>query len=268
MDSVVVEENQEVNEGTEEFTDITEEAPQQVIEDEPQASEEDDLPQKFKGKSMAEVVSSYENLERELGRKGQELGELRKLTDQILQQQLTTQSGTQEAHQETYEEEDFFDDPGKAVNKAIENHPKFRELEEQQTRVHMEATTQKLKEAHPDYMEIVADPKFQEWVGDSPVRKQLFVNAHNYDLPSAMELIGNWKERALITNTSEAEAQKAEKREQALKTGKGVTRSSAESSGKKIYRRADLIRLKQTDPSRYVSLQDEILQAYAEGRVK
>lgn len=263
MDSIVVEENQEAEE-TEEFTEITEdlsEAPEQ--EEEPQ----DELPTKFQGKSMAEVVSSYENLERELGRKGQELGELRKLTDQILQQQLTTQSGTQAA-QEDYDEDDFFDDPGKAVNKAIENHPKFREFEEQQKQQHMQATTQQLKEAHPDYLDIVANPKFQEWVGGSEVRKQLFVNAHNYHLPSALELIGNWKERALISNTAEAEAQKTEKREQALKTGKGVTRSSAESSGKKIYRRADLIRLKQTDPSRYTELQDEILQAYAEGRVK
>ena len=77
MDSIDVEENQEAEE-TEEFTEITEdlsEAPEQ--EEEPQS----ELPTKFQGKSMAEVVSSYENLEKELGRKGQELGELRKLTD-------------------------------------------------------------------------------------------------------------------------------------------------------------------------------------------
>ena len=86
---------------------------------------------------------------------------------------------------------------------------------------------------------------------------------------SAKELIGNYKERALITNTNEAEAQKATKREEALKAGKGVSRTSSESTaGKKIYRRADLIRLKNSDPERYESLQEEILQAYADGRVK
>jgi hypothetical protein len=37
---------------------------------------------------------------------------------------------------------------------------------------------------------------------------------------------------------------------------------------KKIYRRADLIRLKMTDPDRYESLQPEIMRAYTEGRVK
>jgi hypothetical protein len=39
-------------------------------------------------------------------------------------------------------------------------------------------------------------------------------------------------------------------------------------SSKRVYRRADLIRLKMTDPARYESLSDEIMQAYADGRVK
>jgi hypothetical protein len=39
-------------------------------------------------------------------------------------------------------------------------------------------------------------------------------------------------------------------------------------SSKRVYRRADLIRLKMTDPARYEALNDEILSAYAEGRVK
>ena len=97
----------------------------------------------------------------------------------------------------------------------------------------------------------------------------MYVNAHNYDIDSARELIGNWKERSLINNTSEAEAAKQTKRDQALKAGKGVSRTSSESTaGKKIYRRADLIRLRTNDPSRYEDLQGEILQAYADGRVK
>ena len=93
--------------------------------------------------------------------------------------------------------------------------------------------------------------------------------AHNYDLNSAMELMGNWKERSLITNTAKAEEQKALKRSEALRTGKAVSGGSSDSTaGKKIYRRADLIRLRNSDPDRYESLQDEILQAYSDGRVK
>lgn len=262
MDSIVVEEQVETPEEAEQYANI-EEAPEV---EQPQEEQEVELPEKFKGKSMEDIVSSYENLEKELGRKGQELGELRKLTDGILQQQITTQeSGTEELEEEV----DFFDNPEQAVSKVIENHPKFREFEQQRQAQQIETTTAKLKEAHPDFMDIVSDSKFQEWVQDSPVRQQLFVSAHNYNLPAAMELMNNWKERSLINNTSEVEAEKAANREQAMKAGKGVSRSSSESTaGKKIYRRADLIRLKTTDPARYESLQDEILAAYAEGRVK
>jgi hypothetical protein len=251
MSSVVVEEAVETPEETAQFAEITEETPEM------EQSQEAELPSKFQGKSMNDIVSSYENLEKELGRKGQEIGELRKLTDGILQ--------------EVYEEDepDFFDDPNKAVEKAISNHPKFREFEEQQKVQAAQVTTQKLKTAHPDYLEIVGDPKFQEWVKDSPIRTQLYVSAHNYDYNSAQELLGNWKERQMISNTSVAEANKAEKRTTALKNSSGVSRTSSESTaGKKIYRRADLIRLRTNDPQRYESLQDEILQAYAQGRVK
>jgi hypothetical protein len=39
-------------------------------------------------------------------------------------------------------------------------------------------------------------------------------------------------------------------------------------TGKPVYRRADLIRLRMQDPTRYESMADEILNAYAEGRVR
>ena len=266
-DSVVVEEAVETPQEAAQFTDINQEAPPPVEQPELETEQSFEVPDKFQGKSMEDVISSYENLEKELGRKGQEIGELRKLTDGILQQQLTTTKSGTEAQEE--EETDFFDDPDKAVSKAIENHPKFREFEEQQKVQAASATTQQLQTAHPDYLEVVGNPKFQEWVQESPIRTELYVSAHNYDLNSAMELICNWKDRSLISNTSEAEANKAVKRDQALKAGRGVSRTSSESqAGKKIYRRADLIRLRTNNPERYESLQDEILQAYSDGRVK
>jgi len=264
MNSVVVDEMVSPEEA-EKYADITQdnEAPD---EEQPQ-EEEFEIPAKFQGKSTKEILDSYENLEKELGRKGQEIGELRKLTDEILKQQLTTNSSG--AKEEFEDDFDFYDDPNKAVSKAIENHPKFREFEEQQKVQKAQATTQELEKTHPDYLQVVSDPKFQEWVQASPIRTQLYVSAHNYDLNSALELLGTWKERSLIANTTQAEANKEAKRGEALKAGKSVSRTSAESTaGKKIYRRADLIRLRTTDPQRYEALQDEILQAYAEGRVK
>lgn len=39
-------------------------------------------------------------------------------------------------------------------------------------------------------------------------------------------------------------------------------------SGKKVYRRTDLIRLKMRDPAKFKDMQDEIDLAYQQGRVK
>ena len=63
-----------------------------------------------------------------------------------------------------------------------------------------------------------------------------------------------------------AEAQ-AKTQDTALRAAAVDTGGSGEST-RKIYRRADLIKLRMTDPDRYMSLQDEILAAYNEGRVK
>ena len=63
--------------------------------------------------------------------------------------------------------------------------------------------------------------------------------------------------------TSDAESN----RKNSLKAASVDVGGSGE-SGKRTYRRADLIRLKMTDPDRYEALSAEIMQAYADGRVK
>ena len=89
MSNVVVEEQTETETEAKQYSDITNMEQASVDEEQP-VSEEEKLPEKFRGKSVESIVSSYENLEKELGRKGQEIGELRQLTDNILKQQLAT----------------------------------------------------------------------------------------------------------------------------------------------------------------------------------
>ena len=45
-------------------------------------------------------------------------------------------------------------------------------------------------------------------------------------------------------------------------------RGSGEQSAKKVYRRSDIIKLMKEDPERYMSLSNEIMAAYADGRVR
>ena len=222
-----------------------------------------ELPEKFRGKSQKEIIDAYSNLEKELGRKGQEIGELRKLADNFLYQQAN------QREPEPEQEVDFYDDPKAAVEKLLKNDPRLQKAEQTAAAMKAQAAQAQLEKAHPDFMDVVQDSNFQEWVKGSRIRTQLFMAADNYDFDAANELLSTWKERSMINKTKEAEAEQEADRRAALKGAKSESRSSGEAkAGKKIYRRADLIRLKQTDPNRYETLQDEILAAYAEGRVK
>jgi hypothetical protein len=222
-----------------------------------------ELPEKFRGKSQKDIVDMYSNLEKELGRKGQEVGELRKLADEFLRSKVNQQEPEPE------EDVDFYEDPKKAVEQLLKKDPRLKEVETQAAAMKAQAAMQKLQSTHPDFMDVVQDTAFQDWVKGSKIRMQLFQQADSYDFDAANELLSTWKERSMINKTKEAEAEQEADRKAALKGAKSESRSSGEAkAGKKIYRRADLIRLKQTDPNRYETLQDEILAAYAEGRVK
>jgi hypothetical protein len=230
------------------------------------------VPDKFSNKSVEDIVKSYQNLEQELGRKSQEIGELRQLSDSFLQAEISrngpqTSQATENSNLET--EEDFYDDPSKAVNSLIEKHPKFQEFQQFQAKQSQDTSKAQLEQTHPDYVDIIQDTSFQDWVQASKFRSNLFQQADQYNYEAADELLTHWKERSSVDKTAEVKEEQAASRKKALKTSKSESRGSIESTaGKKTYRRADLIRLKQNDPNRYADLADEIYNAYAEGRVK
>jgi len=249
-------------------SDITEEA----VEIQAEAEVEPSVPSKFANKTTEEIIDSYTNLEKELGRKAQEVGELRKLSDSFLQAEVSRQTNPQNnTPLETKDNEeglDFFDDPNRAVNDLIEKHPRFQEFQKFQNSQAQAGAKAQLEQKHPDFTDVVQDKGFQEWVQDSPIRMQMFQAADSYNFDAANELLSNWKDRSMISKTQEVKQQAESNRKDALKAGSTESRSSSGSgAGGKTYRRADLIRLKMEDPTRYESLEDDIFQAYQDGRV-
>lgn len=229
-----------------------------------------EIPEKYQGKSLEEIVQMHQEAEKLLGRQSSEVGELRKVVDDYIQTQLSQQQTPQPqaVQSEDDDELDFFTDPKKAISKAIENHPKIREAEEYTQKYRKQTALAQLQSKHPDMQSIIQDAKFAEWVKGSKIRTQLFVQAdQQYDYDAADELFTLWKERnQVVQQTASVEKQA---RKQALKAANtGSAKGSAETARKKVYRRADIIKLMRTDPERYASLSDEIFKAYAEGRVK
>ena len=191
-----------------------------------------DVPDKYQGKSLEDVVRMHQEAEKLLGRQSSEVGELRKVVDDYISS--TIQQPTENT--ETEEEIDFYTEPEKAIAQAINNHPKLKAAEEVTQAFAKQNAMQQLQSNHPDMQEILADEKFAEWIKGSKIRTQLFVQAdQGYDAEAANELFNLWKERkAVVSQTVEAE--KAGRR-QAVKSGStGSARGNPDStSSKKFY---------------------------------
>lgn len=262
--ATLIDERPEDNETTDQLEQDTLETP---LEEEP-TQEELELPEKYQGKSVEDLVQMHQELEKFSGKQSTEVGELRKVVDNYIQTQTQLSEQAPQQQQEQDEEVDFFVDPASAVNRAIDNHPKIREAQAYTEQYKKQATMAQLQQQHPDMEAILQDAKFAEWIKGSKVRTQLFVQADQmYDYDAANELFSLWKERSqAVQQTAQAEKQA---RKSAVKTANtGNARGTAEGSRKKTYRRADLINLMKTDPDRYMALQPEIMAAYAEKRVK
>jgi hypothetical protein len=223
-----------------------------------------ELPEKYRAKSLEEVVRMHQEAERLIGKQAQEVGEVRKLADELIKQNL---SGTLQPIKEEDPEVDFFENPQKAVQGQIDRHPDVLAARQAGMDFRRMQIQQKLTQEHPDYSQVVNDSEFQNWVKSSPIRLGLYARADGeFDYDSANELLSTYKElRGVKAQQSEKASDAA--RTRSMRAAQVDVGGSGESS-KRVYRRADLIRLKMTDPSRYEALNDEILAAYAEGRVR
>ena len=231
---------------------------QQKIEQKPE------LPDKYRDKSLDEIVKMHQEAEKLIGKQAQEVGEVRKLADELIKQNLGSRQ------QQTRQEEpevDFFENPQKAIQRTVDNHPDVQAARQATLEMRRSQIQQRLAQEHPDFGEIAKDQDFANWVKSSPVRIKIFEQADSgYDFDSANVLLSTYKQLRSVKQKQTSDEGEVT-RKQNLKAV-GVDVGGSGESSKKVYRRADLIRLKMQDPNRYEALSDEIMVAYQEGRVR
>ena len=231
---------------------------QQKIEQKPE------LPDKYRDKSLDEIVKMHQEAEKLIGKQAQEVGEVRKLADELIKQNLGSRQ------QQTRQEEpevDFFENPQKAVQRTVDNHPDILAARQVTLEMKRSQIQQRLAQEHPDFGEIAKDQDFANWVKSSPIRIKIFEQADSgYDFDSANELLSTYKQLRSVKQKQTSDDGEVT-RKQNLKAV-GVDVGGSGESSKKVYRRADLIRLKMQDPDRYDALSQEIMTAYQEGRVR
>ena len=232
--------------------------------EEQKAEQKPELPEKYRDKSLDEIVKMHQEAEKLIGKQAQEVGEVRRLADELIKQNLVSKQ------QQTKQEEpevDFFENPQKAIQRTVDNHPDVQAARLATLEMRKVQVQQRLAQEHPDFGDIAKDQEFANWVKSSPVRLKLFQEADaGYDFDSANELISTYKQLRSVRNKQASDEGEAT-RKQNLKAIAVDVGGSGESS-KKIYRRADLIQLQLKDPERYAALSEEIMQAYMEKRVR
>ena len=261
-----------------EFADLTEEAPApelapaEPVEEAPveEPEEHEDLPEKYKGKSAAELARMHQNLEQLMGKQSSEVGELRKAVDNLVQQSLASQQQQAATAPETeFDDSEFFTNPAEAVRKLIAQDPTLQSAQVAAAEMSKQQAAAALKNAHPDMDSILKDSSFHDWINASKIRTEMFRKAdQQYDYEQANELFALWKERAQVVKQTER-VERVAKKQEIKRASTGSARANPEGKAvKKVFRRRDIIDLMNRDPKRYQAMQGEIMKAYAEGRVK
>jgi hypothetical protein len=151
----------------------------QLPETEPLAQ----IPDKYREKSLEDVVKMHLEAEKLIERQGKEVGEIRKQADELIKQNL---SSNKQPIEKDEPEVDFFENPKEAIRKTVDQHPDVvagRQAANDFKRMQIQ---QKLTQEHPDYVQIVQDQDFVNWVKSSPVRLDLFAKADGaFDYDSA-----------------------------------------------------------------------------------
>lgn len=235
--------------------------------------------------SLRKQAEAYSSLQSAYGRMANDLGQQRKLTDQILalDKRSADLEGTPAAVKTApkVNARDLVDKP----TETLDAYWKQREAD---LRAEMDAREQKLQAAaaerdflakHGDFQQVTQTQEFLTWVHSSPLRQRAAALAGSGNFVIADELLTEYKAvkgqapdksadpNRGTGNTNPDTAATEAARKAALET---AANGGGAGTGKPTYRRADLIKLKMEKPQVYgdPAFQAEILRAYAEGRVK
>lgn len=193
---------------------------------------------------FAALENENKKLKHKLGAQGNEIGEKNRIIDQFIQQQPTQSS------------EDWDIDPMESKVKALESKISLQEQRQQLT---------DLESKYPNFRDLPNDPAFQEWVQGSPLRQTLYSRADQMDFNSATEMLDLWNEHQSVANQTHQESKATRKKQL---NAASMEKGSAGSTGRKVYSRTWLIDQKINNPTWYDVNRDEIMKAYAEGRVR
>lgn len=231
----------------------------------PEAPEPTSLPEKYKGKSVEDVIEMHRNAEQLNGRLANELGSYKKNASAWIDQQLV-QSKPKEVEEEI-DDDLYLENPKEAINKAVNKRVKGIEqkVEEQERNSIETAFNQKY-----NVESYVSDPDFTSWLqkSDRRLQKAATVQAYNTNwkasVDAAAELFDSYNEfKAETKKVEPAKHKKPNVSDAHAESGKesGTAGKSYE------FKRSELLAMRTEDPDKFDRIQTRIIKAIKDGKV-
>lgn len=225
-------------------------------------------------------LKSYKDMEQDYGRLRNEVGESRKLMDRVIALEETRQ--TPEVTQEPEVQLDATDliaNPKETLDAYFEQREArlTKQYEERIAQLEGQVGRTQLSAKHTDAGKLVNDPSFLRFVEDSPTRTLVAQQAvQNGDVNALDALLTEYKQAGsanpepAVTSTPAVDPGQAGLQAAAQASLESNNPSGGNPNAGKVYLRSDIVRKKIEDPEGWLdpTYQDEILRAYAEGRVK
>lgn len=233
-----------------------------------------EIPEKYRGKSLEDVIAMSEALERKASRLGNEVGQLRKLRETV---ELTPQ--TRKIEKKEVNVDSLLENPEQAVETVIGQSDKIRELEDKVERLGAGSAKREFEKAYPNYEQDLASEEFVEWYEKNSARRALAAAADQYDYAAAGALWELWEERKELVGEANKQklAQQKAVKEQKLRDGTLESGTGNSTETKKIFSRREIRDLKTraiqgdrkaesivNDPE----WQNQVNQAYIDKRVR
>lgn len=233
-----------------------------------------EVPEKYRGKSINEVIAMHMEAEKDRSRLGNEVGTLRSMADQLLGLQQEKLKATRE-QRKPLTADDIINSPEEALERAIVENSEVVATKQELKKLRTEVAQTKFEKAFPNYQKDLEDPEFAEWVKGNKVRVALGVAANSGDYEAASSLWGLWEERR--ADVADIKTKKKELTRKAEKMGTLEGSGTSGTESEKILSRLELMELNRKanagDPAAKAKWNDpafqaERLRAYAEKRIR
>lgn len=226
-----------------------------------------ELPEKYRGKSVQDIIEMHQNAEKLAGRIANELGQYKQHASAWLDQKLT-QSQKKVEPEEEIDDDLFIENPRQAVEKTVEKRvkkveDKLDEFDRQQYELNF------VSKYNVDKYN--SDPEFADWLTKSSRRMEMAAVVRDYNtnwkksVDTASELFDLYEEFKQAKTS--APVQKAAPKPE-VKIPHAESAANSGNAGQSYeYTRSQLLDMRMSNRDKFDREQTKIIKAIREGRV-